>query len=130
MPNYVCRKRAKFNALCGSVNLPYGTIANEEDGLLFLDGSPLCTVTSQMAHDYFCLDEGNGKARAELINAIIERLEKRDTEYQQRWDKVWANKLCQKYKRRDNADHWLWNNDFYSAPIEDLRYISALVKEG
>lgn len=133
--DYICRKRAKFNALCGRVNIPYGTIVSSESGFLFLDGSPICTETSQTAHDFFCrADDGNGLERGKLISQITETLEQReeyDTEnkYQQRWDKVWADKLCQKYKRRDHADHWLWNNDFYSAPIDDLRYIAALIKE-
>ena len=28
MADYICRKRAKFNALCGTVNIPYGTEIN------------------------------------------------------------------------------------------------------
>lgn len=132
---YICRKRTKINALCGRVNIPYGTIVSAESGFLFLDGSPICTETSQTAHDFFCrADDGNGLERGKLISQITGTLEQReeyDTEnkYQQRWDKVWADKLCQKYKRRDHADHWLWNNDFYSAPIDDLRYIAALIRE-
>ena len=73
----------------------------------------------------------NGLTPILCCGETLEQREEYDTEnkYQQRWDKVWADKLCQKYKRRDHADHWLWNNDFYSAPIDDLRYIAALIRE-
>ena len=41
--------------------------------------------------------------------------------------KVWADPLCQNYKRPEHEDFWIWNHDFYDAPVEDLRHIAALV---
>ena len=29
---YVCRKRARFKAICGQVNIPYGTTLTIQDG--------------------------------------------------------------------------------------------------
>lgn len=58
--------------------------------------------------------------------AIKKKLEKRDSGYQARWDKVWGDELCQKYRRHEHEDWWLWNHDFYSAPIPDLRHIASL----
>ena len=63
----------------------------------------------------------------ELLNRIIPKLEKRDAGYQARWGKIWEDALCQKYKRPDQEEHWIWNHDFYNGPVEDLRYIAALI---
>lgn len=129
-PTYICRKRAKLNALCGMVNIPYGTEIDADDRFLYLDGSPICTIGSQTAQDYFCYAaDGSGKERGKLISTIRSTLEKQDEDHQARWDKVWADELCWKYKRCDHVDYWLWNDKLYSAPIEDLRYIAALIRE-
>ena len=101
---YVCRKRARFKAICGQVNIPYGTTLNGQGGFLIM-----------------------GQERGELLNRIIPKLEKRDAGYQARWGKIWEDALCQKYKRPDQEEHWIWNFDFYNGPVEDLRYIAALI---
>ena len=89
---------------------------------------PLCTVTSKNAYVYFPInDDGRGFGRGGLVDAIKTRLEKRDGSYQARWDKVWAAPVCQRYRRPNHEDHWLWNHDFYNAPVEDLQSIARLV---
>ena len=45
----------------------------------------------------------------------------------QRLHKVWEDARCQKYKRPEHEDHWIWNFDFYNGPVEDLRYIAGLI---
>lgn len=126
--NYITTKRARFNSLSGMVNLPYGTEVECKDGILTINGTPLCGDHSQNAYDFFSRnDDGNGLERGNLIQSIRKVLEKRDGNYQTRWDKVWDDSLCQKYKRADHADFWLWNYDFYNAEIPDLQYIAALV---
>lgn len=37
--------------------------------------------------------------------------------------------LCSSYRREDVRDVWLWNHDFYSAPISDLKKIADLIVE-
>ena len=66
------------------------------------------------------------------MRAIKNTLERRDSNYQNRWDKVWEDTLCQKYKKAGHEDYWLWNHDFYNADIEDFKYIANLIaaKEG
>ena len=44
---YVCRKRARFKAICGQVNIPYGTTLNGQGGFLILNDLPVCSATSQ-----------------------------------------------------------------------------------
>lgn len=130
---YIARKRARFKACNGQrVNIPYGSVLDAQDGILLWKGAPLCVDTSQNAYDYFSRDDdGQGQERGALVGAILSRLalgkNDRDGEHQDRWDKVWADELCQKYKRPEHEDFWLWNYDFYNAPVEDLRHIAALV---
>ena len=99
------------------------------------NGQLLCVDTSQNAHEFFSQDDdGNGLQRSKLVTAILARLEvppnageKLQAEIQSRWDKVWEDSLCQKYKRSEHEDFWIWNHDFYDAPVVDLRHIAALV---
>ena len=126
--NYLCRKRARFDGISGQVNIPYGTALICQDGFLMHQNKPLCGITSQNAYDFFTQnDDGMGQERGELLNRIIPKLEKRDAGYQARWGKIWEDALCQKYKRPDQEEHWIWNFDFYNGPVEDLRYIAALI---
>ena len=129
MGRYVTRKRARFKSILGiDVNIPWGAVLHEQDGLLFFNGAPVCTTTSQDAYDFFSQDnDGQGKARGRLVGAIMARMERRDGGYQTRWDKVWEDRLCQKYRRPEHEDWWLWNHAFFNAPVEDLQYIAALV---
>ncbi len=125
---YIARKRARFQAICGRVNIPYGALLEARDGFLFWNGKQLCSITSQNAYDYFSADhDGHGLERGRLVDFIVHRLAKRDQGYQTRWDRVWGDPLCQKYRREEHADFWLWNHDFYHAPIGDLQSIAALI---
>lgn len=133
---YVARKRARFKGCNGQqVNIPYGSILEAQDGYLLWNGEPLCVDTSMNAHNFFSQnDDGLGKERGELVAAILARLEnqpgmseKQREERQARWDKVWEDSLCQKYKRPEHEDFWLWSHDFYDAPVEDLRHIALLI---
>lgn len=127
--NYVTKKRAKFNGLSGDVNIPYGTHLETQDGFIMLDEKPICATTSQNGLDYFAQnDDGQWEERGRLTIDIISVLTKRDKKYQERWNKVWSDSICQKYRRQEHEDFWLWNQDFYTAPISDLRYIRELIK--
>ena len=125
---YIVHRRFKGDAICGAVNLPAMTQCENIEGIITLNGKPLCAAISENAHQYFARnDDGNGMMRGNLTQRIIKRLARRDDAYQDRWDKVWADKLCQKYKRKEHSDHWLWNHAFFKASIEDLQYIADLV---
>lgn len=127
--NYLCRKRARFDGISGQVNIPYGTALICQDGFLMHQNKPLCGITSQNAYDFFSQnDDGMGRERGDLVGRILSRLQKRDSGYQARWNKVWEDARCQKYKRPEHEDHWIWNFDFYNGPVEDLRHIAALIR--
>lgn len=126
--NYLCRKRARFDGISGQVNIPYGTALICQDGFLMHQNKPLCGITSQNAYDFFSQnDDGMGRERGDLVGRILSKLQKRDAGYQARWNKVWEDSRCQKYKRPEHEDHWIWNFDFYNGPVEDLRHIAGLI---
>lgn len=126
--NYLCRKRARFDGISGQVNIPYGTALICQDGFLMHQNKPLCGIASQNAYDFFSQnDDGMGRERGDLVGRILSRLQKRDSGYQARWNKVWEDARCQKYKRPEHEDHWIWNFDFYNGPVEDLRHIAGLI---
>lgn len=121
---YIVYKRFKTKAICGDVNIPAQTDIDKIGAYLCHDGKALCVATSENAHTYFMRnDDGNGMERGDLIDHIKKALRK-DTS---KWEKVWNDEVCQKYRRTEHADHWLWNHDFYNASIDDLQYICGLV---
>lgn len=125
---YITIKRAKFLAISGCVNIPYGTKIDCTNGLLSIEGNLLCGNHSQNAYEFFSRnDDGNGLKRGKLTQAIIKTLAKQDNNHQVRWDKVWSDQICQKYKRIECTDYWLWNHDFFNAEVTDLYHIAALV---
>lgn len=130
---YIARKRARFKAGCGeNVNIPYGTTLTVQGGFLVWKNKLICSTTSQKAYDFFSHDDdGRGKERGELVSAILIRLEKDpnkpDPACQARWNKIWNDPFCQRFKRPGHEEHWIWNYDFYNAQVEDLLYIFRLI---
>ena len=127
---FITFKRFKGLALCGErLNLSYGTeLFTDGDLLITLDGKPICYCTSENAKQHFARnDDGHGLERGRLTMGIIKTLSSRDKNYQVRWDKVWTDSICRKYKRTDHEDFWLWNHDFYEADIDTLQYIARLI---
>ena len=125
---YIAARRARFNAICGPVNIPYGATVEAVDGFLERDGLRLCAVTSESAHKYFARDsDGNGLERGQLTASIIATVSKRDKAHADRWKKLWADPLACRYRREDHADFWVWSHAFFEAPMEDLRHIAALI---
>ena len=82
-------------------------------------------TTSENAHIYFTINEdGRATERRDLIDFIQSNLYRDET----KWKRVWEDTLiCPKYKRKEHLYHWLWNHDFYNAPISDLEYIKSLI---
>lgn len=129
---YITHRRFRTTADCGAVNLPYGTICEERNGWIYHESRRLCTARSENAHQYFARnDDGNGTIRGILTQGIQKalRIRKGETpaERDKRWEKVWSDPVCQKYKREEHADFWIWNHAFFNAPIDDLSHIASLV---
>ena len=129
--DYICFNRFKQNALCGKVNIPYGTKLDEANNVISYCGSPICYTKSQNAYDYFARnDDGKGLERGKLTAEIIKLLNNRkDGKYQDRWDRIWGDLSLLKYKRPEHEDRWLWNHDFYCASVEELEHIKKMIME-
>lgn len=127
---YLVTRRFKTKAICGEVNLAYGTECFSQGNVIYRqDKQPLCLITSENAHMYFTVnDDGLAKERRQLIEDIAKLLsdEKR---MEKRWDVVWNDLTCRRYKRKEFADFWLWNHDFYGASLDDLQYIKKILME-
>lgn len=127
---YILYKRFKDIAICGHVNIPAMTECEEHAGMIYYNNQPLCVISSENAHSHFAVNEdGMGLKRGALVQKITNILKNKDDNYQVRWDKVWEDELCQKYKRPEHPDHWLWNHEFYNANISDLEYILNLIQK-
>lgn len=128
MKRYIAHKRFKGKCLCGDVNIPAQSELWCHAGVLCYVGKPICFETSEVAHQHFARnDDGEGMRRGKLTQAIQKTLAKRDKGYQARWDKVWADPVCQPYRREDYADYWLWNHDFFGAGVSRLQHIAELI---
>ena len=124
---YISYKRFKGKAICGLVNIPANSLCELTSGFIFFNGQKVCYSTSENAHKFFARnDDGCGMERGYLTASIQKQLAKVNN-HQDRWDKVWSDPVCQKYKRVEHADHWLWNHEFFNADIEDLVHIAKLV---
>lgn len=130
---YITYKRFKQKSLNGiDLNIPAGSECRKGDsGIIYYNSSPICYSTSQNGHTYFMRnDDGNGMLRGDMVTKIMKTLaNKSDNKYQDRWDKIWADILCQPYRRAEFEDYWLWNDNFYNASIDTLNYIYNLIKE-
>lgn len=125
---YIVRRRAQFLAICGPVNLPYGTEVSSDGAFLTVNGEKLCSITSQNAYDYFSRnDDGHGLERGKLVQDIRRTLERRDAKYQARWDALWADADSNRLRRKDSQDFWIWSFDFYNADIPELKHIANLI---
>lgn len=125
---YICYKRFRAKAICGEVNIPATTECEETDGFIFYDKKIICAYKSENAHQHFARnDDGQGMMRGKLTQAIQKTLAKLDRGHQERWDKMWADPICQKYKRSDHEEFWLWNHEFFNAEIVDLYHIADII---
>ena len=128
--DYICFNRFKQKALCGEVNIPYGTKLYEINNIISYCGNPICYTKSQNAYDYFARnDDGKGLERGKLTAEIIKLLNRKDGKYQDRWDRIWGDLSLLKYKRPEHPDYWLWNFDFFNASIEELNRIKSMILE-
>lgn len=50
---YITKKRMKAAAICGSVNIPWGTVLPVEGEMITYKCLPLCAVKSQNCKEYF-----------------------------------------------------------------------------
>lgn len=134
--NYIVKKRARFDSISGPINLPYGSRVEVIDGFLCdLRGNRICSAMSQNAYDYFAQDDDHmGVIRGGLIDDIFSILSSSPSdsggkfdERLKKWEIIWKDPVCLKYKRPEHEDFWVWNFEFFNAPISDLKYILKII---
>lgn len=117
---YISHHRFKTRALCGAVNLPYGTEVECREGMLYHDGKPLCAARSQNGKEHFARnDDGHGRERGKLTHWIaFEALRAGAKHAEARRELV-----CREYARflRPECDTILFTDEFFAADIETLR---------
>ena len=125
---YIAHKRFKQLGISGKFNIPAMSLCEERDGMIYYNDAAVCYKRSENGHEFFARDDdGQGMRRGELTQLIQKTLSVRDEHYQPRWSKIWEDDRCLKYQRPEHPSHWLWNHDFFEAPIEDLVYIAELI---
>lgn len=129
---YITIKRYKRDDASGQWNIPYGTAVVESDGQLYFDGRRICGAHSAVVREHFTRnDDGDGLKRGQICKAIIDTLKPRSGETRGEWDKrwkcVWEDRVCEKYHKDHCENMFLWNIDFFNAPLLDLYHIAALV---
>lgn len=124
---YLSHRRYKGKTMTGEeVNLPAMQEVVLKNNILYWNNRPIAFDTSEVAHQYFAVNwDGQGKRRGDLTQFIQKYLYNN----QEKWERVWKDSLCSKYKRVEHQDFWLWNHLFFSAPINDLEYIVKLIEE-
>lgn len=127
---YITYKRFQGVTMNGeTVDIKKGTTLDCERRVLTCKGKEICVSTSDNAHTYFMRnDDGKGMERGALIDEIFSTLATNDEKTDARWEKVFADPICQAYRKNEHSDYWLWNNAFYNTSVETLTYIKNLVE--
>lgn len=134
---YMVRRRLRDIGREGQkVNIPYGTILECKDGLIYWKGQVLCNDDCKLQKDYLIqANDSNPKGRAELIDSIFSLLtvkeystEQEEKKRLKRWEVLWQDEKANTFRRQDYTDYWLWTNKFFDAPYIELNYIYNLIR--
>ena len=68
--DYTTYKRFKGKSISGEVNIPFGTILQEHEKFLYLNGKPICCVTSENGWEHFRPNTGEGQRRQEMLEKL------------------------------------------------------------
>lgn len=128
---YITIKRFKRKGIDGDFNIPYGTSIESDNGYLWFNGKRICSEKSAVMREYFARnDDGLGQKRSKVAHGIIDAMLMRDGEtkedWQKRWDVLWEDPVCNKYRKDNSETTFLWGIDFYNAPLLDLYHIATL----
>lgn len=128
---YITTKRFKRKGIDGNFNIPYGTSIESDNGYLWQNGKRICSEKSAVIREYFARnDDGLGLKRSEITKSIIEAMLIRSGEtkedWQKRWDVLWEDAICNKYRKDYSETTFLWGIEFFNAPLLDLYHIAAL----
>lgn len=131
MESIIVFRRFKDLGICGDVNIPYGTeLTATPDGFVtFPDGRKITKIHSQNYIQHFSTnDDGQGLLRGKLTYAIAfsPRERKHKNGYVFRFSEDENDMIRKEWGKylMPYDDTILFNNDFYDAPIEDLKKLA------
>ena len=128
---YITTKRFKRKGIDGNFNIPYGATIKSENGYLWHKGKRICSEKSAVMREYFARnDDDLGVKRSKIAHQIIDAMLLQEGEtkedWQKRWDVLWDDAVCNKYRKDNSETTFLWGIEFYNAPLLDLYHIAAL----
>lgn len=98
--DYITHRRFKGNSLSGHVNIPFGTMLREREGVLYLGERPICYATSENGWQHFCPNTNEGKKRQEMLEKLYRWYEKHgcgddfaDEKWPEQENGYWKNRL-------------------------------------
>ena len=119
----------------GGKTYPIGSYFScNEKGQIYNNDGFMCLVSSQKSID--CLvgdDDGLGEQRGELVKRIHRILynpfseDHKEDQLEVLWNDTTALLYAIHKTPEDGA--WLWNTEYYCAPINDLKHIYSILKE-
>lgn len=109
--DYITYKRFKGKSISGEVNIPYGTILQEREKFLYLDGKPVCCVTSENGWNHFRPLTDEGKYRQDMLDKLYRWYEKHGCG-EDFVDELWPGQ-----------DNGYWKNRLRTASTERLEKI-------
>jgi hypothetical protein len=134
MESVIVFRRFKDLAICGNVNIPYGTelgtiVENGQQFVAFPDGKKITKVHSQNYNQHFALnDDERGLVRGKLTYAIAfsPRERKHENGHVSRLSEDEIDMIRKDWSKylMPYDDTILFNDAFYDAPIEDLQKLA------
>lgn len=118
---YINRIRLKGDFFIdGHFNLPRYTSFRGADGYILHGDRIVCRTHSKVAWDYFTQnDDGDGVERSEFLQNWFKRVDNFTTE---QWEPLESDLIFQKYMFYPVEEKWLYTDDFYNAPLADLKH--------
>ena len=98
--DYTTYKRFKGKSISGEVNIPFGTILQEHEKILYLNGNPICCVTSENGWNHFRPLTDEGKRRQDMLDKLYRWYAKHgcgedftDEKWPEQENGYWKNRL-------------------------------------
>lgn len=109
--DYITYRRFKGKSLSGDVNIPFGTVLQEHEKFLYLNGKPICCVTSENGWEHFRPNTDEGQRRQAMLEKLYRWYEKHGCG-EDFVDELWPGQ-----------ENGYWKNRLRTASTERLKQI-------
>ena len=75
---YITYRRFKGKSLSGEINIPFGTILQEHEKFLYLNGKQICCVTSENGWEHFRPNTDEGQRRQAMLEKLYSGMRSMD----------------------------------------------------